>query len=132
MIVMVLSITAGDPSAGLGQMQDRSPRSDGLQISDFAAPEDMKQLEARNLKALLDKWTEKYCAQIYSGCAAPAQEAYDDLLNGLPAVSTMPQMNSWRQKMGCVDRCMMDFAPPAPEQDRGGCIARCASTGKGF
>ena len=64
MIVLVLSITAGEPSAGLEQIQDRSPRSDGLQFSDFAAPEDMKQVEARNLKALLEKWTEKYCADV--------------------------------------------------------------------
>jgi hypothetical protein len=102
------------------------PRSDGLQMSDFAAPEDTKLAEARNLRALQSKWTEKYCAQMYSGCAAPAQDSYDELLKDLQGASTMPQLNAWRQKAGCVDRCMMEFAPPAPDQARNSCTAGCS------
>lgn len=102
------------------------PRSDGLQMSDFAAPDDMKQAEARNLRALLNKWTEKYCAPPWSGCAVPAHEAHEDLLNGLQAASTMPALNAWRQKADCVDRCMMEFAPPALDQARNSCTAGCS------
>ena len=113
------------PSTGFAQ-SGGAPRTDGLQMSDFAAPEDMKQAEARNLRALLDKWTGKYCSPPWSGCAVPAQEAYGELLNDLQAVSTMPQMSAWRQKTGCVDRCMMELAPPAPDEARTGCLAGCS------
>jgi len=116
------------PSAGFAQ-SGGAPRSDGLQMSDFAAPEDMKQAEARNLRALLSKWTGKYCAPPFSGCALPAQEAYGDLLNGLQAASTMPELNAWRQRTGCVDRCMMEFAPPAPDEARNSCTTGCSVGG---
>jgi hypothetical protein len=102
-----------------------TPRSDGLQMSDFAAPEDMKQAEARNLRALLDKWTGTYCSPPWSECAVPAQEAYGELLEGLQAASTMPELQAWRQRAGCVDRCMMGFATPAPDEARDGCKAGC-------
>ena len=113
------------PSAGFAQ-SGGAPRSDGLQMSDFAAPVDMKQVEARNLRALLDKWTGKYCAPPFSGCAVPAQEAHGELLKGLQATSTMPELQTWRQRAACVDRCMMEFAPPAPDEARDRCKAGCA------
>jgi len=116
------------PSVGFAQ-SGGAPRTDGLQMSDFAAPEDMKQAEARNLRALQNKWTDTYCARMYSGCAAPAQEAHDDLLNGLRAASTMPELTAWRQRTGCVDRCMMEFAPPAPDQARNSCTTGCSVGG---
>ncbi len=103
-----------------------APRSDGLQMSDFAAPQDMKQVEARNLRALLDKWTGTYCSPPRSGCAVPAQEAHGELLDGLQAASTMPELQAWRQKAVCVDRCMMEFAPPAPDEARAGCTVGCS------
>ncbi len=100
-----------------------APRTDGLQMSDFATPDDMKQAEARNLRALLNKWTAKSCAPPFSGCAVPAQEAYGELLERLQAAATMPDLQVWRQRAACVDRCMMEFAPPAPGQVRAGCTA---------
>jgi len=121
-------LSAVEPSVGFAQ-PGGVPRSDGLQLSDFAAPEDMKQVEARNLRALQNKWAERYCARIYSGCALPAHEAYGDRLSDLQAVSTMPQMNAWRHKTGCMDRCMMEFAPPAADQARAGCMAGCSVGG---
>lgn len=126
-ITMIL-LWAVVPSAGFAQ-SGGAPRSDGLQLSDFAAPEDMKKAEARNLRALQNKWTETYCARMYSGCAAPAREAHDDLLNGLRAASTMPELTAWRQRTGCVDRCMMEFAPPAPDQARNSCMTGCSVGG---
>jgi len=103
-----------------------APRSDGLQMSDFAAPDDMKQAEARNLRALLNKWTGKYCAPPFSGCAVPAQKAHGELLEGLQSASTMPELQAWRQRANCADRCMMEFAPPAPGEARDRCKAGCA------
>lgn len=113
------------PSAGFAQ-SGGVPRSDGLQMSDFAAPADMKQAEAGNLRSLLNKWTAKYCAPPYSGCAVPAQEAHGELLEGLQAASTMPELQAWRQRTACVDRCMMELAPPAPNTARAGCLAGCS------
>ena len=115
------------PSVGFAQ-SGGAPRNDGLQMSDFAAPEDMKQVEARNLRALLDKWTGKYCSPPWSGCAVPAQEAHGELLDGLQAASTMPELQAWRQRAVCVDRCMMEFAPPAPDEARAGCTASCSGS----
>lgn len=115
------------PSVGFAQ-SGGAPRSDGLQMSDFAAPADMKQAEAGNLRALLNKWTAKYCAPPFSGCAVPAQETYGELLDGLQAASTMPELQAWRQRAVCVDRCMMEFAPPAPDEARAGCTASCSGS----
>jgi hypothetical protein len=112
------------PSACFAQAGG-APRSDGLQMSDFAAPDDMKQAEVGNLRALLDKWTAKCCARPFSGCAAPAQESYGELLERLQAASTMPDLQAWRQRAVCVDRCMMEFAPSAPAVARDGCKAGC-------
>ena len=123
-IIMVL-LWAVAPIAGFAQ-SGGAPRSDGLQMSDFAAPEDMKQAEARNLRALLDKWTGKYCSPPFSGCAVPAQEAHGELLEGLQSASTMPALQAWRQRANCVDRCMMEFAAPAPAEARDRCKAGCA------
>ena len=103
-----------------------APRSDGLQMSDFSVPQDAKQVEARNLRALLDKWTATYCAPPWSGCAVPAQEAYGELLESLQSASTMPELQAWRQRANCVDRCMMEFATPAPDEARDRCKAGCA------
>jgi hypothetical protein len=122
--VLVLLVAVA-PSAGFAQTGG-APRSDGLQMSDFAAPQDMKQAEAGNLRALLDKWTAKYCEAPWSGCAVPAHEAYGELLEGLQAASTMPELQAWRQRAGCVDRCMMGFATPAPDEARDRCKAGCA------
>jgi len=122
--LVLLSVVV--PSAVFAQ-SGGAPRTDGLQMSDFAAPEDMKQVEARNLRALLDKWTGKYCAPPFSGCAVPAQKAHGELLDGLQAASTMPDLKAWRQRMSCADRCMMEFAPPAPDEARNGCMAGCST-----
>ncbi|MCU0555474.1 MAG: hypothetical protein MUE57_10270 [Syntrophales bacterium] len=121
--LVLLSVVV--PSAVSAQLGG-APRSDGLQMSDFAAPDDMKQAEARNLRALLNKWTVKYCASPFSGCAVPAQEAYGELLERLQAAATMPDLQAWRQRAVCVDRCMMELAPPAPGQARAGCTEGCA------
>ena len=37
----------------------------------------------------------------------------------------MPDLQAWRQRAVCVDRCMMEFAPPAPAKARDGCKAGC-------
>lgn len=58
-VVLLIVILASLPSMVVGQTNERTGRSDGLQFSDFAAPNDMKQVEARNLNALLSKWTGK-------------------------------------------------------------------------
>ena len=55
----------------------------------------------------------------------PAEEAYGELLEGLQAASTMPDLQAWRQRAACVDRCMMEFAPSASAVARDGCKAGC-------
>jgi len=124
--VALVVILGGIPYMVFGQPAS-SGRSDGLQFSDFLIPEGMKQVEARNLNDLLNKWTEKYCAQLYAGCAVPAQNAYDELLTDLQATSTMSQLSAWRKKASCVDRCVVDFTPPALEQSKISCVAGCSA-----
>jgi hypothetical protein len=126
--VALVSIMAVLPPAVFAQ-PGSSGRSDGLQFSDFAVSADMRQAEARNLNALVSKWTGKYCVPMYAGCAVPVQDASDELAADLQKASTMPQLNAWRQKTACVDRCVMDFAPPAPDQARAGCMAGCSVGG---
>jgi hypothetical protein len=47
------------------------------------------------------------------------------LLERLQAASTLPDLQAWRHRAACVDRCMMEFAPPAPSEARDGCKAGC-------